>query len=101
MTALMHLAEHRFMKEQWTDMLNLVWAALGILYDHDKVGEQERRLAEIYGLLAWGYVKSGNSEYGHLYIAKCQKLLSAMPKEVSKLLEKKLKFIELEKEANQ
>jgi tetratricopeptide (TPR) repeat protein len=100
MTALLHMSEHSFIKENYAEMLAFLWAALGIIFEYDEEKRQKKRVAEIYGLLAWAYFKSDNPEYGNMYLAKSQKLLAGIPESVRELIVTEVKQKELEKALN-
>jgi tetratricopeptide (TPR) repeat protein len=95
MTAFMHFAEHRFLKGAFNDMLSFTWAAIGMIFENGEEKEQDRRLAELYALLAWGYVKTESPGFAKTYLEKSENLLSNMSNDVRKVIEKKVKIEEL------
>jgi len=97
MTGLIEMSQILLMKEQFDEMLTTTQAAYGILLEVGEQNNQQRRLAEIYGLLAWGYLKQGNIEYAKNYLNKSEQLLSKMEENVQKIVQRKLRFIDLKK----
>lgn len=69
MTALMHLGSLYFATKHYGRMLANLQAALGLIYEFDMQHEQTRRLAEIWGLLAHGYIHHQNHKTA-TYFAK-------------------------------
>jgi hypothetical protein len=98
MTALMHMAEHRFYKKTYSEMLSLAWAALGIIFENGEEKKQERRIVELYALLAWGYLKTESPVFAQIYLEKSENLLSNMPEGVREIVERRVKLDELREE---
>jgi tetratricopeptide (TPR) repeat protein len=70
MTALMHLGSLYFATKHYGRMLANLQAALGIIYEFDMQHEQTRRLAEIWGLLAHGYIHHQNHKTATYFAQK-------------------------------
>lgn len=70
MTALMHLGSLYFKTEHYGRMLANLEAALGLIYEYDMQDVQTRRLAQIWGLMAHGYLKCGNPETARHFAEK-------------------------------
>jgi hypothetical protein len=51
-------------------MLANLQAALGLIYEHDMNKEHTRRLAQIRGLIAHGYLNCGNQESARYFARK-------------------------------
>lgn len=82
MTALMHLAELEWARGSWESMLTHLWACLGLIHDAGEAEGQKRRIAQISGGQAWGYLKVGNVKYAEQFLNKALDLLDEMPEAV-------------------
>lgn len=70
MTSLMHLASVYFATEHYGRMLANLEAALGLIYEYDMQDVQTRRLAQIWGLMAHGYLNCGNPKTARHFAEK-------------------------------
>jgi tetratricopeptide (TPR) repeat protein len=57
MTTLFHLAALAFKKEDLESAASFLRQALGILLEEDQLGQQTRRVGQIFSALAWYYLK--------------------------------------------
>lgn len=86
MTTLLGYANLDFQEKRLREMIDKLWAALGMIYEKGDYEIQKRRLVEIYGLLAKGYEATGATELAGRYREKAKKFLKEMPEEVQKNL---------------
>lgn len=86
MTTLLGYANLDFQEKRLREMVDKLWAALGMIYEKGDYEVQKRRLVEIYGLLAKGYEATGATELAGRYREKAKKFLKEMPEEVQKNL---------------
>lgn len=82
MTALLNLAGLEFAEKKYTQMITDLWAARALIFYQGEEKGQERRLAQIYGLLAQGYCGVGNTNLGVKFLKHALILLQPMSKEV-------------------
>lgn len=85
-TALLNLAGLDFQEKKFSVMIDKLWAALGLILNEKEENKQQRRLAEIYGLLAQGYYGTGNSAFAKKFLTRCRKILYSMPIDVQNLV---------------
>lgn len=86
MTALSHAAALNLLRDNPSQAVTDLWAGIGLIYGADEQGNQKRRLAQIYGLLAHGYKNIGNTNGGVAYFEKSLALLESMEKNVSEVV---------------
>ena len=70
MTTLMHLGSLYFATGHYGRMLANLEAALGLIYEYNMQEEQTRRLAQIWGLMAHGYLNLENMETARYFAEK-------------------------------
>lgn len=92
MTTLLGFANLDFQEKRLREMIDKLWAALGMIYEKGDYGIQKRRLVEIYGLLAKGYEATGATEMVERLRDKARGFLKEMPEEVKQDLEKTLQI---------
>lgn len=78
MTALTHLAAIYFTTKHYGRMLANLEAALGLIYEYDMQKEQTRRLAQIWGLMAHGYLHLENKETARHFAKKSFAVIEKM-----------------------
>jgi hypothetical protein len=86
MTALLHLAALHLLREQHSDAITTLWAGVGLIYEAGEQDGQKRRLAQLYGLLAHGYLGLGNAKSGVHFFEKAVELLEPMADNVSEVV---------------
>lgn len=77
-TALMHLAALYFATGHYGRMLANAQAALGLIYEHGMYTAQTRRLAQIYGLMAHGYMHCGHMASAKHYAKKSLDIINIL-----------------------
>lgn len=92
MTTLLGFAGLDFEEKKYGEMIDKLWACLGIIYEKGDYEIQKRRLVEIYGLLAKGYETTGAVELAGKFRDKAREFLKEMPEEVRQDLEKTLQI---------
>lgn len=85
-TALLNLAGLDFQEKKFSIMIDKLWAALGLILNEKEEAKQQRRLAEIYGLLAQGYYGIGNSVFAKKFFIRSRQILNSMPPDVQNLV---------------
>jgi tetratricopeptide (TPR) repeat protein len=80
MTALMHLGSLYFATEHHGRMLANLEAALGLIYEHGMQDEHSRRLSQIWGLMAHGYLAHQNVDTARRYAKKAFALIESLSK---------------------
>lgn len=83
MTALLPLAGLRLQQKQFNDAISFLWAGIGLIDEAKARPNQSRRLAQLYGLLARGYLETGAVEAAGDYFVKSLKLLEPMADNVA------------------
>jgi len=78
-TILIDWAQISRKQKQYHSMINKLWAALGLISQHNAFKHQHRKLAEIYGLLGFGYLRLGNSDWGVKYFTTALQYIHPMP----------------------
>lgn len=97
MTALMHMGALYFATQHYGRMLANLEAALGLIYEHGMHDTQTRRLAQIYGLMAHGYLQSGHQASAAHFAKKSLDIINGLSSEAQKPLRKDVQTHELEK----
>ena len=100
MTALMHLAVLYFTTEHYGRMLANLEAALGLIYEYDMQDEQTRRLAQIWGLMAHGYLKCGNPETARHFAKKSFAVINSLSESAAEPVKKDIRADQLKRELN-
>lgn len=88
LTALMHLAALYFKTKHYGRMLANAEAALGLIYEYDMYKGQTRRLAQIYALMAEGYLQSGSKAFSEHFAKKALDMIKQLEPEAQKLVQK-------------
>jgi tetratricopeptide (TPR) repeat protein len=70
MTTLYHLSSLYFATQHYGRMLANLEAALGLIYEYSMQDEQQRRLAQIWGMMAHGYLHSDNLDTARHFAKK-------------------------------
>ncbi len=83
MTSLMHLASVYFATEHYGRMLANLEAALGLIYEYNMQDAQTRRLAQIWGLMAHGYLHCGNPETAKRFALKSFAVIEGLSSEAA------------------
>jgi len=96
LTALMHLSALYFKTENYDRMLTKAQAALGIIYEFDMYDKQTRRLAEIYALVAEGYIRSEGKDFAQHFAQKSLDMLNQLEPEAQKLVRKYIESEDLQ-----
>lgn len=91
MTSLLHLAALDFATEYYSQMLAGLEAALGLIYEYSMEDNQARRLAQIWGLMAHGYLHCGNSETAHHFARKSFTVIDSLSDSAQEPLKKDIK----------
>ncbi len=86
MTALLHLAALRLVREQHSEAITALWSCVGLIFQANEQDGQKRRLAQIYGLLAHGYLGVGNAKSGAQFFERTVDLLRPMAGNVSEVV---------------
>lgn len=86
MTALSHLAALELAQNRFSGAVTTLWAGIGLIYQADEQKIQKRRLAQLYGLLAHGYLGLGNAKDGANFFKKAVVLLKSMADNVSSVV---------------
>ena len=82
MSALLDWAKLNFIQQDYHQMITKLWACIGLISEH-RAGEiQYRRLAQIYGYLAQGYLHLQNIDWAVVFINKSYQFLKIMPDKV-------------------
>ncbi len=82
MTVLLDWAKLNFVQQDFHQMITKLWSCVGIISEN-RVGEsQYRRLAQIYGLLAQGYLHLNNSTWSVNLFVKSYHFLKVLPENV-------------------
>lgn len=96
MTALVSLGAVYFATQHYGRMLANVEAALGLIYEHGMYESQTRRLAQIYGLMAHGYLGSGHKASAAHFAKKSLDIISSFEADVQSPLRKDVQADKLE-----
>jgi tetratricopeptide (TPR) repeat protein len=86
MTALLHLAALHLVRERYSEAITTLWSCVGLIYQANEQDGQKRRLAQIYGLLAHGYLGVGNTKSGVQFFEQAVGLLKPMAGNVSEVV---------------
>jgi tetratricopeptide (TPR) repeat protein len=78
MTALINLAMLNLHEGDFAGILDSSWAAAGLIYEHGEQDKMSRRLAQIYGCLAYGYLHLKNVDLALTYLKKSLTLLKPL-----------------------
>lgn len=100
MTTLMHLASLYFTTEHYGRMLANLEAALGLIYEYDMQDAQTRRLAQIWGLMAHGYLKCGNPETARRFAKKSFATIDTLSDSAAGPVKKDVRADQLKQELN-
>lgn len=90
-TVLVHLAEVNFARKNFGEMVSNLWGAVGLIYLNGEQDKQKRKLAQIYGLLAHGYLELENVKDGKKFYEKAVDLMKDMPNNVAESVKKEIK----------
>lgn len=88
MTALIHLASVYFATEHYGRMLANLQAGLGLIYEYGMEKEQTRRLVQIWGLMAHGYLHLENQETARHFAQKSFAVIETLSESARGPLEK-------------
>lgn len=83
MTALMHLAALRALRRHYTEAITTLRACVGLIYEAGEQDNQQRRLAQIYGLMAQALLGLNNASAAADYFMKAMRLLGPMADNVA------------------
>lgn len=83
MTSLLHFAALYLAREAYSDAVTALWAGVGLIRQAGEAEGQKRRLAQIFGLLAHGYLGLGNAVAGANSFKEAVELLRPMADNVS------------------
>lgn len=97
LTALLHLSALYFETKHYDRMLANAEAALGLVYEYDMYDKQTRRLAQIYGLMAHGYLNSANQSFAKHFAKKSLDIINNLDENTQGPLRKDVQADELEK----
>lgn len=97
MTTLVNLGALYFATKHYGRMLANLQAALGLVYEHGMYESQTRRLAQIYGLMAHGYLHSGHKASAQHFAKKSLDIINGLEPEAQTPLRKDVLADELEK----
>lgn len=86
MTTLLGFANLDFQEKKYQQMLDKLWACLGLIYEKGDYEIQKRRSVEIYGLLGKGYEATGAVELARKFREKARGFLEGMSEDVKKSL---------------
>lgn len=87
-TALMHLGTLYFVNGHSGRMLANLQAALGLIYEHNLHHMHTRRLAQIWGLMAHGYLRFGNKATARHFAKKSLQIIDNLSPDAQKPLQK-------------
>ena len=93
-TTLLHFGELHLMQRKYHDAVTCLLAAAGLIVEAGEREGQSRRLAQVYGLLAHGYLNVGNEKMAADYWLKAEKLLSKMKENVAEVVYEDIKLKE-------
>lgn len=96
-TALMNLGGLYYLTKHYGRMLANIEAALGLIYEHGMYESQTRRLAQIYGLMAHGYLQSGHQASAKHFAKKSLGIINSFEPEVQGPVRKDVQADALEK----
>jgi len=88
LTALMHLAALYLKTKDYGQMLANAEAALGLIYEYDMYEAQTRRIAQIYALMAEGYLQSGSKAFSEHFAKKALDKIKQLEPDAQKLVRK-------------
>lgn len=97
MTALMHLAAVYFATKHYGRMLANLEASLGLIYEYKMQAAQTRRLAQIWGLMAHGYMHSGNPDTARYFAQKAFAIIDTLSDSAKGPIEKDIDALSLRK----
>jgi tetratricopeptide (TPR) repeat protein len=95
MTALMHLSALYFTTEHYGRMLANLEAALGLIYEYEMQHEQTRRLAQIWGLMAHGYLHAGNKDTARHFAEKSFAVIATLSESAAGPVQKDIRAARL------
>jgi tetratricopeptide (TPR) repeat protein len=95
MTTLLHRAGLRLEQKNNSAAIDDLEAALGLIFDSASQSVQQRRLAQIYGLLAHAYLGLANPATAKRYFADAKTLLESMTDSAAAAVRKDIKADEL------
>jgi len=98
LTALMHLGSLYFATKHYGRMIANLEAALGLLYEHNLQHEQTRRLAQIWGQLAHGYLHHANHTTARYYAEKAFAVIAGLSASAQGPIKKDIDFDTLKRE---
>jgi tetratricopeptide (TPR) repeat protein len=97
MTALYHLSSLYFATQHYGRMLANLEAALGLIYEYNMQDEQQRRLAQIWGMMAHGYLHSDNPDTARHFAKKSFAIINTLSESAQKPLKKDIDAARLAK----
>ncbi|MBU1110534.1 tetratricopeptide repeat protein [Patescibacteria group bacterium] len=86
MTTLLHLAELEYHQQNFQGLIDNARQALGIIYEQNEQGGQKRRLAQIHGLLAHGYLGLKSHARAKEHYQKSLELIEALDEKAKELV---------------
>lgn len=86
MTTLFNWAEMDFAESRYDAALTKLWGALGLIYEEKEAAGQERRLAQIKGLIANCYLELGNTKFAARFMGEALALLAPMSRESAEVV---------------
>ena len=98
MTALLHLGQLLLAIDQPSEAVTTLWAAQAMIADNGGGDQHERRLAQIYGQLARGYLLLGNSSEASRLIKRTESLLTRMDSSAQRVVRRDIDLEALQSE---
>lgn len=98
MTTLMHLGSLYFATGHHGRMLANLEAALGLIYEYNMQAEQTRRLAQIWGLMAHGYLHLENLETARHFARKAFNVIATLSESAAGPVKKDINAVELQRQ---
>lgn len=95
MTTLLNLAEVDLAEKKFDPLLTHLWACLGLIHENDAVTKQQRRLAQVYGLLSHGYLACNNVKLACRYLHQVIDQLTQMSTETREVVYEDIQLPEL------
>lgn len=86
MTTLLHVASLQLARGQNSEAVTTLWAGIGLIYQAGEQDSQKRRLSQLYGLLAHGYLELGNADASVQFFEKASKFLEPMASNVAAIV---------------
>ncbi|OGY23490.1 MAG: hypothetical protein A2172_04750 [Candidatus Woykebacteria bacterium RBG_13_40_15] len=83
MTTLLHFGTFYLARKDFGAAATTIWAGIGLIYQAGAKKTQQRRLAQLYGLLAQSYLGLNNPKSGAKFFKKAMDLLTPMDSNVS------------------